>query len=167
MLKRPTPSPSRKRAGAKKVREMARREQAVKATEAKYGGRAFDWKGKATCLHLTSFHLRRMGKRPPPLPQVGSPLAARRELAKRGWANVAEMLDGIGLQRIAPAFLRLGDLVVIAGDTDEDGEPVMGLGAIFVSTGERHFIGWADELAPLARIDVFNPDGLLGAWRIP
>lgn len=159
MLKRPTPSPSRKRAGAKKVREMARREQAVKATEAKYGGRAFDWKGKATCLHLTSFHLRRMGKRPPPLPQVGSPLAARRELAKRGWANVAEMLDGIGLQRIAPAFLRLGDLVVLASED--------GLGSIFISTGERHFIGWADELAPLARIDVFNPDGLLGAWRIP
>lgn len=139
--------------------EMLRRQQAVLATETKYGGRDFDWKRKATCLHLASFHLRRMGRRPPALPQVGSLLAARRELAKRGWANVAEMLDGLGLARIAPAFLRLGDLVVIGSDD--------GLGSIFVSTGESMFIGWADELAPLARIDVFAPDNLLGAWRIP
>ncbi len=143
----------------RKMPEMLRRQQAVLATEANYAGRAFDWKAQATCLHLASFHLRRMGKRPPALPRVGSLLAAKRELAKRGWVNVAEMLDGIGLQRIAPAFLRLGDFVALGSDD--------GLGAIFVSTGERHFIGWAEELEPLVRIELIAPDNLLGAWRIP
>lgn len=138
--------------------EMLRRQEAVLATRAKYGPRTFAWKPKATCLHMTNFHLRKMGRKPPKLPQIGSLLAAKRELAKRGWANVADMLDGIGLERIAPAFLRLGDLVATESDD--------GLGAIFIASGESKFIGWSTDLPEMAVIDVFNPDGLLGAWRV-
>lgn len=120
---------------------------------AKYRARGFDWKSKATCLHMTSFHLRRMGRRPPRLPQVGSLLAAKRELAKRGWANVGDMLDGIGLERIAPAAMRLGDLAMILDDT--------GLGEIVVSAGGK-VIGWHEGAAGMVVMDLLQIEA---AWR--
>lgn len=143
---------------SKPLPEMLRRQQAVAATEGRFGGKAFDWRKGATCVHLARFHLRKMGRKVPALPSVRSMLGAKRALTQRGWSDVADLLDGIGLERIAPAFLRLGDLVVL-GSEDE-------LGSIFVSTGESMFIGWADEIGPLARVEVFNPDGLRGAWRV-
>lgn len=142
----------------RKLPEMLRRQQAVEATKAKYQRREFAWKPKATCLHMANFHLRRMGRKPPKLPQIGSLLAAKRELAKRGWGTVADMLDGIGLERIAPAFLRLGDFVAISSDD--------GLGSIFISTGEHTIMGWATDIPLLAVVDVTDPDALLGAWRV-
>lgn len=138
--------------------EMIKRQRAVLATQGKYQRRAFDWKTKATCLHLANFHLRRMGRKPPRMPQIGSLLAAKRALKARGWGNVADMLDGIGLARIAPAQLRLGDLIATASDD--------GLGSIYIATGESTFIGWTVDVPELAVIDVFNPDDLLGAWRV-
>lgn len=142
----------------RKKPEMLRRQEAVAATRAKYGAREFDWKSKATCLHMARFHLVKMGRKPPRLPQVGSLLAARKALNARGWGNVADMLDAIGLERIPPAFLRLGDLVATGSDDE--------LGSIFVSSGESKFIGWTTEMPAMAVVDVFNPDGLLGAWRV-
>lgn len=134
--------------------DMIRRQQAVQATMDKYRARAFDWKGKATCLHMARFHLVRMGRKPPALPQVGSLLAARRALAERGWANVGEMLDGIGLERIAPAAMRLGDLAMIEDDS--------GLGGIVISAGGK-VIGWHEDAAGMVVMDLLQADA---AWRV-
>ena len=121
---------------------------------AKYRARGFDWKSKATCLHMTWFHLRRMGRRPPALPQVGSLLAAKRELAKRGWANVGDMLDAIGLERIAPAAMRLGDLAML--------DSADGIGGIVISAGGKA-IGWHDDAAGMVVMDLLR---ITAAWRV-
>lgn len=138
-----------------KLPDLVRRQNAVEATMAKYRARAFDWKGKATCLHMASFHLRRMGKRPPALPQVGSLLAAKRELAKRGWADVGAMLDGIGLERIAPAAMRLGDLAMLEDDS--------GLGGIVISASAGKVIGWNEAAEGMV---VLIPLEIVAAWRV-
>ena len=139
----------------KKLPEMVRRQQAVAATMAKYRARALDWKSKATCLHMTWFHLRRMGKRPPALPQIGSLLAAKRELAKCGWDNVGDVLDAIGLERIAPAAMRLGDLAMLEDDS--------GLGGVVVSASAGKVIGWNEGAETMA---VLMPLEIVAAWRV-
>lgn len=138
----------------KKLPDLIRRRRAVEATLAKYRARAFDWKSKATCLHMARFHLARMGRKPPPLPQVGSLLAAKRALATRGWADVGEMLDGIGLERIAPAAMRLGDLAML--------ESADGLGSLVVSAGAKA-IGWHDDAPGMVVMDLL---AIKAAWRV-
>lgn len=142
----------------KRKPDLIRRQEAVAATMAKYRSRKFDWKSKATCLHLARFHLRQMGKRPPALPQVGSLLAAKKALKARGWRDVGEMLDAIGLKRIPPASMLLGDLIVI--DSDD------GLGSIFVAASPHKMIGWATEAEGMIVADVYAPEKLKGAWRV-
>lgn len=121
---------------------------------AKYRARTFDWKSKATCLHMTWFHLRRMGKRPPALPPIGSLIAAQRALAAHGWNNVGDVLDGIGLERIAPATMRLGDLAMIADDS--------GMGGIVVSAGGK-VIGWHEDADGMVVMDLLET---VAAWRV-
>lgn len=122
---------------------------------AKYRARALDWKTKATCLHMTWFHLRRMGKRPPALPQIGSLLAARRELDRRGWADVGAVLDALGLERIAPAAMRLGDLAMLEDDS--------GLGGIVISASAGKVIGWNEGATTMS---VLQPLEIVAAWRV-
>lgn len=133
---------------------LIRRQQAVEATMAKYRHRKFDWKSKATCLHMASFHLRRMGRKPPKLPQVGSLLAAKKALKERGWKTVADMLDGIGLERIPPASMLLGDLAML--------KSADGMGSIVVSAGGK-VIGWHDDDAGMV---VMEPLQIEAAWRV-
>lgn len=138
--------------------DLLRRQKAVQETMEKYRSRPFDWRSKATCLHMARFHLRRMGRKPPPMPQVGSLLAAKKALKERDWLNVADMLDGIGLERIAPAMMLLGDLVAIESED--------GIGSIFVAAGPNKIIGWCVEQEGLAVVDLAAPENLKGAWRV-
>lgn len=134
--------------------DMIRRQEAVEATMAKYRARKFDWKSKATCLHLARFHLLRMGRKPPPLPQVGSLLSAKKALKERGWLDVGDMLDGIGLERIAPAAMLLGDLAMLESED--------GMGSIVVSAGGK-VLGWHDDDAGMV---VMEPLQITAAWRV-
>ncbi len=134
--------------------DMIRRQEAVRATMNKYRARPFNWKSKSTCLHMARFHLLRMGRKPPPLPQIGSLLTAKKALKERGWSNVADMLDAIGLERIAPASMLLGDLAMLESED--------GMGAIVVSTGGKA-IGWHDDEASMV---VMEPLIIAAAWRV-
>lgn len=140
----------------KKLPDMIRRQQAVAATMAKYRARAFDWKSKATCLHMTWFHLRRMGRRPPALPQIGSLMAAKKALAARGWATVGDVLDAIGLERIAPAAMRLGDLAMLESDSE-------GMGSIVVAASAGKVIGWHESADGMV---VMEPLAIVTGWRV-
>lgn len=133
---------------------MIRRQQAVEATMAKYRFRPFDWKAKATCLHMARFHLRQMGKRPPALPQIGSLLSAKKALKERGWDTVADMFDAIGLKRIPPAAMLLGDLAML--------ESADGMGSIVVSAGGK-VVGYHDDAEGMVVMDVVK---YAGAWRV-
>lgn len=139
------------------VPELERRRLATQPTLDKYRLNAVDWRSGVTCIHLAWFQLRRMGHRPPPLPRIRSPLAARRELKKRGWADCAEVLDGIGLERIAPAQMMLGDLAV-APSAD-------GLGAIFVCAGPLMLLGWHEDAETIVVVDAAL-EHAVGAWRL-
>ena len=150
--------PPRASSGRIKTPTLVRRQRAIAAVQAKYGGRGFDWKAKATCLHLARFHLRMMGKRPPALPAIGSLLAAKRALAARGWADVGEMLDALRLKRIAPAAAWLGDLAMVRSED--------GMGSIFVLSPPRKMIGWATDQDELALVDIEAPENPAGVWRV-
>lgn len=132
--------------------ELVRRARVTQATMARFRERQFDWRTGATCLHMLHFHLRKMGHRPPELPRIRSLLRAKRELDKRGWGGVADMLDTL-LPRIPHASMRVGDVAVFASAD--------GLGAITVCAG-AHVLGWHEDAAGFAILDPVKIDG---AWR--
>lgn len=138
--------------------EAMRRHRAVTATMAKFGGRDFDWKTGATCIHMARFHLRQMGHKPPALPRIGSALAARRALDAAGHADMASLFDGLGLLRIAPASLWIGDLAILPGDAGLDG--------VVLALGGGEVAGWRED-APggMVRLAGALAD-MIGAWRL-
>lgn len=138
------------------MHEGLRRQQATQATLDKFKGKAVDWQRGIHCVRLAHFHLRQMGHRPPTLPRLRSALAAKREMQRRGWDDVAAMLDAIGLQRIPPAAMLLGDLAV--GPADEL------FGAIGVCAGPLRLLGWHEDAPGLAVLDT-DLSQLTGAWR--
>ena len=133
------------------------RKAATEATQARYRGKVFDWRTGATCVHMARYHLRQLGRRPPTLPRLRSALAAKRARQRRGSPDVGDMLDGIGLQRIAPAQMLLGDLAV--GPADEF------FGAIGVCAGPLKLLGWREDAPGLVILDV-DLSQLTGAWRV-
>lgn len=137
------------------MNDLLRRQRATEKTLERYRGKAFDWRRGITCVHLMRFHLRAMGHRLESVPRFRSAFAARRELDRRGLADVSELLDAM-LPRIAPARMLLGDLAV-AGSAD-------GLGSIFVCAGPQKIIGWREDSAELVTLDIGLGE-LDGAWR--
>jgi hypothetical protein len=140
------------------VPDLIRRKRATDATLAKYRAAAFDWKKGVTCVHMARFHLVKMGHRIEPLPRIRGPVAARRIMGERGWPDVAAMLDAQGsLERIAPAFMRLGDLAVLPDDE--------GFQGIVIHTGLHKLLGWHQDW-PHGMIEMeASLDALQGAWR--
>ena len=141
---------------ARATPELIRRDAALRAVQAKYDGRAFDWKARMTCIHLLRFHLRAMGHKPPALPRIASAIGARRALRERGWDSVAAMLDSL-FQRIAPAAMWPGDVAVSEGEG--------GLGAILISAGGDRLIGWHED-TPTCSAIAADLGALTGAWRV-
>jgi len=142
----------------KELPDMLRRQRATALTFAKYRTREFDWKKGATCVHMARFHLIKMGHKIVPLPRIRGAIGARRALTERGWPDVAAMLDAQeSLERIAPAFMRLGDLGVAPADE--------GFDAIVIHDGGVKLLGW-HESWPHGMIEMEAPlDALIGAWR--
>lgn len=137
--------------------EPIRRRDALVKLQAKYRGQAFDWKKRRTCAHLLRSHLVAMGHKPIRMPWFTSPIGAMRALRELGWANVIEMLDGLGLERISPAAMLPGDVAALpSGD---------GLGAVFVAAGGGKYLGWREDEPALVVLAV-NPRDLAGAWRV-
>lgn len=149
---------------------LVRRQVATQATLDAFRGKQFSWSGGKTCLHLMYAHLVHCGVKVPPLPKVASPLAARRVLKRRGEANMAEVIDGLGIERLpAPAMLTVGDL---AYRSSEDG-----MGGVLVCVGPNQLLGWVEEIAAnesdegqaVQRCEVFimTLDQVEAAWRVP
>jgi hypothetical protein len=139
------------------IPDLIRRQRATEATLAKYRAKPFEWKTGVTCVHMARFHLRQMGHRPPSLPRIVSLLGACRALERNGWASVADMLDAqLSLERITPAFMRVGDLAVLPGE---------GMDGIVICAGTHKLLGWHQDWA-CGMIEMEAPlDNLIGAWR--
>lgn len=140
------------------VPDLIRRQQATQATLVKFRNKPFDWKKAVTCVHMARFHLRKMGHKVPELPRIRGVIGATRALRERGWANVADMLDDqASLERIAPAFMKVGDLAVLPGDEVMD--------SIVICAGTHKLLGWHQDWAGGMIEMEASLDDLLGAWR--
>lgn len=113
----------------------------------------FDWRKRATCVHLVRFHLKQMGHNPPAIPEIRSPLGAAKALKARGWADVGEMMDSL-LPEIPPAAMMLGDIAMLQ-DAD-------GIGALVVDVGGK-VMGWHDDESGLVVMDALKIEK---AWRV-
>jgi hypothetical protein len=143
----------------KPLPDLIRRKLATEKTMAKFRARAFDWKKGATCVHLARFHLLAMGHRPEPLPRIRGPIGAARALKERGWADVAAMLDAqLGLTRIAPAQMLLGDLAVLPADE--------GFDAVVINVGRHKLLGWHQDWPQGLTEMEASLDAVIGCWRV-
>jgi len=135
--------------------DLLRRQRATEATLAKYREQQRDWTNKVSCAHMANFHLRGMGHRPPPMPAIRSGIGAQRALKKRGWDDVAAMLDGVlPGSRIAPMSMLLGDLAVVRGNE--------GFDAILLHIGPEN-MGWSEDGKRMHPLIVHQ---FIGAWRL-
>ena len=116
---------------------LAQRAAATKATYDRYLGKSFSWRG-ATCVHVLRYHLRRMGHRPPAMPQFRSAVGAATALKAQGVDDLAGLCRKLGLIEIRPAEMIVGDVALLPGD---DGRTDGLYGALVICAGNK-FMGW-------------------------
>jgi len=149
---------------------MVRRQLATQSTLNAFRGKVFSWTSGRTCLHLMYRHLTNCGVKLPQLPKVASPLAAKRALIRRKCANIAEVIDSLGIDRLhAPAMMTVGDL---AYRSSEDG-----FGGVLVCVGPQQLLGWVDRVAsneaeegeavPHCEVFIMKLDQVEAAWKVP
>lgn len=140
---------------ARKLKPLIRRKRALDKVMDRYRHLPFSWKDNRTCIHMLATHLRAMGHKVPKVPKIDGPVAAKRELKKRGFASVEAMLDVL-LERIPVAAMLPGDVSVLPGDD--------ALGAVVISLGSTA-IGYAEGVEGMT---LFTEPGRLleKAWRV-
>lgn len=146
---------------SRRLPELERRRRATARTLAHYQERSFDWRRQATCLHMARFQMKAMGHSPPRMPPLRSALRARRELERRGFDTVTELLDSL-MPRIAPAEMRLGDLAVIPGD---EAAGAAGFECVLINVAPRKFAGWHPDSFLMAVMDIALGN-VTAAWRL-
>lgn len=137
--------------------EMIRRQAAAQAVVDRFKGRPLVY-GKDDCVRMAAFALRKMGHRPQ-LGRAGSyasALGAVRALTRSGFANLADALDALKLERIAPAAARPADIVMIPGEAPFDG-------ALTVAVGNGRVLGWHEDVGTA---EILQPVEFVAAWRV-
>lgn len=133
---------------------LVARATATNKTFARYRSLAFDWKKRATCIHMARVHLRNMGHRPPAIPDFRSALGAKRALVRSGFADIAALLDSL-LPRIAPAEMIVGDFALMDGDD--------GFDSIVISSGSK-LVGYhGDDTSGIKPMMLLQSP--MAAWR--
>ena len=135
---------------------LERRHAAIEATMARYRDRPFCW-GKVDCAKVAAFHLKKLGHKIL-ISRAGSyssPLGAARALKRLGYANLAEMAEGIGLTSIPYSRMLLGDIAEIEGDS-----PV---GAIGLYAGNGNLFCFHEDHPGLVTM---TPNQILRAWSV-
>ncbi len=138
------------------ISELQRRVNAVTATEARFRDKAFDWSKAATCIHLVRFHAAQLGHSLPVVPEFRTALSARRALQSTGYQTLPELLDS-KFERIAPAFMRVGDIIAMPGDEAFD--------ALLLKADKLKFLGWHED-APGCQYMEIDMGAAIGAWRL-
>ena len=112
--------------------------------------------GTSDCVRMTASHLRRLGHKVK-LPASGSYRTIRsalKALDERGYASLADALDGMGLERIAPAAAIVGDVLALPAEDK--------LGALVVALGNGRVVGYHADAVGAA---VLQPVDYIAAWR--
>ena len=139
--------------------DMLRRLEAVEKTKARFEGKAFVL-GSNDCGKLLAFHLKALGHKPPSAgnytTEAGAILACRRA----GGNTLAEVLDAMGLERIAPAAMMLGDVAILKSEPEEG--TASRIGSAVVHLGGK-MMGWHPDAPDLAVMDVIETEA---AWKV-
>lgn len=140
---------------------VLRRDAAQSVIDA-FRGQAFAW-GKADCVRLAAAVLRALGHNPR-LAKAGAYSTeggARAALARTGFAGLAEAIDALGLERIAPAAALPGDIIALASDSD-------GWPALTVAIGNGRVLGFHGD-PPVCHVLHPHLDQVgagVAAWRV-
>ena len=124
----------------------------------------FSWKG-ANCIRLARAQAFALGHDVPKVPRFKTALGARRALKKQGVSSTAELLDKWFERHPAPAFARLGDLVLLPGE-DENGARDDTFGAIGISDGRGNIFAWHGS--DMSRLSVIKwaQASVVAAWKV-
>lgn len=135
---------------------LTRRRDAAQATLDKFRDQPFKW-GVRDCSRVVAHHLRLMGHsvRLPPAGSYGSLLGAKRKLRDAGYASLAEALDAMGFERIAPAAALVGDIIQWPSETELD--------ALAVMLTNGRIAAYHQDALGLA---VLQPVEFIAAWRV-
>lgn len=85
---------------------------------AKFRDQPFQW-GQVDCARVAAFHLKQLGYKIA-ISRAGryrTALGAAKALGRLGYKNLSEMADSLGLAPIPPAFMLLGDIAEVEGDS--------------------------------------------------
>ncbi|WP_242095415.1 hypothetical protein [Sphingomonas sp. CROZ-RG-20F-R02-07] len=136
--------------------EMIRRVAAAQATLEEFRDKPFKM-GERDCVRMVAAHLRRLGYkvRLPAKGSYASVKTALKALRVRGFGTLADALDAMGLERVAPAATLPGDIV--------QGESADALGALGIVLSNGRLVGY-HEHAPGAA--VLQRLSLSAAWRV-
>ena len=135
---------------------MVRRVQAAQTTLDRWSVRPMKL-GTSDCVRMTAAHLRLLGYRVklPPSGSYRTIKGAFKALKERGFESIADALNAMGLERIAPAAAVVGDVVMMPG--------VDGLGALTIQLTNGRVIGYHDD-AP-GGATALQPLEFVAAWR--
>lgn len=123
----------------------------------------FSWAG-ANCIRLARAQAVALGHDVPKVPAFKSRTGALRALKKQGANSTAELLDLWFERHPAPAFARVGDLVMVPGEDDAGGRDEV-LGAIFIADGRGNLAGWHGSREGLCVLKGAMADAV-AAWRL-
>jgi hypothetical protein len=142
------------------MNELQRRVAATQATQARFEGRVFDWRNRATCLHMIRFHAAQMGHSLPIVPRFRSALGAKRALEAEGAETLSALMDR-HFPRIPAAQMLTGDVLAIPGLEG-------GFEALMIYGQLRAVLGWQEE-SPVCQTARLTDEGYRlhsGAWRL-
>lgn len=118
-------------------------------------GAPFQW-GRYDCAKMVTFHLRHLGisLSIAKAGRYATALGAYRALKRLGFESLADVLDGRGLQRIAPASRVAGDIIELPSSE--------ALGSLAVAVGNGRVLGYHESLTGA---DILQPLEMITAWR--
>jgi hypothetical protein len=124
----------------------------------------FDWAG-ANCIRLARAQAVAMGHDVPKVPAFKSATGALRALKKQGANTTAELLDQWFDRHPAPAFARVGDLVLLPGE-DDAGQREEVMGCICISDGRGNLFGWHGSAPEKLSVIKGASVEALAAWKV-
>lgn len=140
--------------------EMIRRAKAAQACVALFADRPVDWKARRHCGRLAAQSMMRMG-RSAKLLNACRATTTRGVLAylkRKRFASLVELMDATGLERIAPAMARPGDIVALPS------QPGDGFGCSLTVALSDGRVLMANEMTGL--FEAVLPHLFVAAWRV-
>lgn len=145
----------RQRAAASPLRAAA-----TEAVIAAYRDLPLSWAG-ANCIRLARSQAVALGHELPEVPGFKTLRGAKRALQQQGVDSVSALLDLYFDRYPAPAFARLGDLVVGPAD------PAHGMEAVGIADGLGNIWGWSEQTGHSGLVAIkFGTGHVTASWRL-